>query len=114
MASLDHEAIYEAYKSESKPVVSIDDSAGAFDADGASVTLDDAKVAAARTALDAAAAAIAYKSQRTGADGTTDTIYPTIGDQLDNLYKDIVAGTVTTSGAFATAIKATKDKYPKP
>ena len=114
MASLDHEAIYEAYKSEAKPVVSIDDSAGAFDADGASVTLDDAKVAAARTALDTAAAAIAYKSQRTGADGTTDTIYPTIGDQLDALYKDIVAGTVTTSGAFATAIKATKDKYPKP
>jgi hypothetical protein len=112
--ALDHEAIYEAYKSEAKPVVSIDDSAGAFDADGASVTLDDAKVAAARTALDTAAAAIAYKSQRTGADGTTDTIYPTIGDQLDALYKDIVAGTVTTSGAFATAIKATKDKYPKP
>ena len=112
--ALDHEAIYEAYKSEAKPVVSIDDSAGAFDADGASVTLDDAKVAAARTALDTAAAAIAYKSKRTGADGTTDTIYPTIGDQLDNLYKDIVAGTVTTSGAFATAIKATKDKYPKP
>ena len=112
--ALDHEAIYEAYKSEAKPVVSIDDSAGAFDADGASVTLDNAKVAAARTALDTAAAAIAYKSKRTGADGTTDTIYPTIGDQLDNLYKDIVAGTVTTSGAFATAIKATKDKYPKP
>ena len=112
--ALDHEAIYEAYKSETKPVVSIDDSAGAFDADGASVSLDDAKVAAARTALDTAAAAIAYKSKRTGADGTTDTIYPTIGDQLDALYKDIVAGTVTTSGAFATAIKATKDKYPKP
>ena len=112
--ALDHEAIYEAYKSEAKPVVSIDDSAGAFDADGASVTLDNAKVAAARTALDTAAAAIAYKSKRTGADGTTDTIYPSIGDQLDALYKDIVAGTVTTSGAFATAIKATKDKYPKP
>ena len=110
----DHEAIYEAYKSEAKPVVSIDDSAGAFDADGAKVTLDDAKVAAARKSLDDAAALIAYKSKRTGADGTTDTIYPTIGDQLDNLYKDIVAGTVTTSGAFATAIKATKDKYPKP
>lgn len=112
--ALDHEAIYEAYKSEAKPVVTIDDSAGAFDADGNSVTLDNAKVAAARTALDTAAAAIAYKSKRTGADGTTDTIYPTIGDQLDALYKDIVAGTVTTSGAFATAIKATKDKYPKP
>ena len=112
--SLDHEAIYEAYKSETKPVVSIDDSAGAFAADGSKISLDDAKVAAARKALDDAAAAVAYKSKRTGADGTTDTIYPTIGDQLDNLYKDIVAGTVTTSGAFATAIKATKDKYPKP
>ena len=112
--ALDHEAIYEAYKLEAKPVVSIDDSAGAFDADGNKVTLDDAKVAAARKAIDDAAALVAYKSKRTGADGTTDTIYPTIGDQLDNLYKDIVAGTVTTSGAFATAIKATKDKYPKP
>ena len=39
--------------------------------------------------------------------------YPTIQEQLDSLYKDIVAGTVTTSGAFATAIKAVKDKYPK-
>ena len=112
--ALDHEAIYEAYKSETKPVVTIDDSAGAFDADGNKVTLDDAKVAAARKAIDDAAALVAYKSKRTGADGTTDTIYPTIGDQLDALYKDIVAGTVTTSGAFATAIKATKDKYPKP
>ena len=112
--ALDHEAIYEAYKSEAKPVVSIDDSAGAFDADGNSVTLDQSKIDAARTSLDTAAAAILYKTQRTGAAGTTDTIYPTIGDQLDALYKDIVAGTVTTSGAFATAIKATKDKYPKP
>ena len=112
--SLDHEAIYDAYKSESKPVVSIDDSAGAFDADGNKVELDDTKIAAARKSLDDAAALVAYKLKRTGEDGTTDTIYPTIGDQLDNLYKDIVAGTVTTSGAFATAIKATKDKYPKP
>jgi len=112
--ALDHEAIYEAYKSEAKPVVSIDDSAGAFDSDGNSVTLDQSKIDAARTSLDTAAAAILYKTQRTGAAGTTDTIYPTIGDQLDALYKDIVAGTVTTSGAFATAIKATKDKYPKP
>ena len=112
--ALDHEAIYEAYKSEAKPVVSIDDSAGAFDADGNSVTLDQSKIDAARTSLNTAAAAILYKTQRTGAAGTTDTIYPTIGDQLDALYKDIVAGTVTTSGAFATAIKATKDKYPKP
>lgn len=40
--------------------------------------------------------------------------YPSVKEQLDSLYKDIVAGTVTTSGAFATAIKVVKDKYPKP
>ena len=112
--SLDHEAIYEAYKSETKPVVSIDDTAGAFAADGSKVTLDDTKIAAARKSLDDAAAAILYKSQRTGAAGTTDTIYPTIGDQLDMLYKDMVAGKLDTTGTWATAIKATKDKYPKP
>ena len=39
--------------------------------------------------------------------------YPDLEEQLDSLYKDIVAGTVTTSGAFATAIKTVKDKYPK-
>tara|TARA_R100001163_G_scaffold18978_2_gene16774 strand:+ start:60 stop:389 length:330 start_codon:yes stop_codon:yes gene_type:complete len=108
--ALDHEAIRKAYPN----AVTIDDSAGAFDANGDSISLDASKVTEARTTLDAEAAAILYQKQRTGESGTTDTIYPSIGDQLDSLYKDIVAGTVTTSGAFATAIKATKDKYPKP
>ena len=108
---MDHEAIYEAYKSEAKPVVTIDDSAGAFDADGNKVTLDDAKVAAARKALDDAAAAIKYKSDRT-TNGST--IYASIGDQLDMLYKDIVAGKVDTTGTWATHIKAVKDANPKP
>ena len=109
--ALYHEAIYKAYAG---TVVSIDDSAGAFDASGNSVSLDQSKIDSARATLNAEAAAILYQKQRTGEAGTTDTIYPSIGDQLDNLYKDIVAGTVTTSGAFATAIKAVKDKYPKP
>ena len=39
--------------------------------------------------------------------------YPEIGEQLDKLYKDIVAGTVTSSGEFAKAIKAVIDNYPK-
>ena len=112
--SLDHEAIYEAYKSEAKPVVSIDDSAGAFAADGSKIELDDAKVAAARKSLDDALAATEYQRKRTGEAGTTDTIYPTIGDQLDMLYKDMLAGKLDTTGTWATAIKATKDKYPKP
>ena len=108
--ALDHEAIYEAYKSEAKPVVSIDDSAGAFDADGNSVTLDQSKIDAARTSLDTAASAILYRSQRTGAAGTTDTIYASIGDQLDMQYKDAVNGTTT----WKDHVAAVKAKYPKP
>ena len=108
--ALDHEAIYEAYKSEAKPVVSIDDSAGAFDADGNSVTLDQSKIDAARTSLNAAAAAILYRSQRTGVAGTTDTIYASVGDQLDMQYKDAVNGTTT----WKDHVAAVKAKYPKP
>ena len=108
--ALDHEAIYEAYKSEAKPVVSIDDSAGAFDADGNSVTLDQSKIDAARTSLNASAAAILYRSQRTGAAGTTDTIYASVGDQLDMQYKDAVNGTTT----WKDHVAAVKAKYPKP
>ena len=108
--ALDHEAIYEAYKSEAKPVVSIDDTAGAFDADGNSVTLDQSKIDAARTSLNTAAAAILYRSQRTGAAGTTDTIYASVGDQLDMQYKDSVNGTTT----WKDHVAAVKAKYPKP
>ena len=106
--SLDHEAIYKAYAG---TVVSIDDSAGAFDASGNSVSLDQSLVDAARTSLDAEAAAVKYKTDRT-TNGST--IYASFGDQLDMLYKDIVAGTVTTSGTWATHIKAVKDANPKP
>jgi len=105
--SLDHEAIRKAYPN----AVTIDDSTGAFDASGNSVSLDQSKIDAARTALDAEAAAIKYQTDRT-TDGST--TYASIGDQLDMLYKDIVAGTVTTSGTWATHIKAVKDANPKP
>ena len=105
--ALDHEAIYSAY---SGTVVSIDDSAGAFDKYGNSVTLDAVKVAAARTSLDTAAAAVLYKTQRTGEAGTTDTIYASIGDQLDMQYKDAVNGTTT----WKDHVAAVKAKYPKP
>ena len=105
---LDHEAIYKAYTG---TVVSIDDSAGAFDVSGNSVSLDQSLIDAARTTLDAEAAAVKYKTDRTTNGSTT---YASIGDQLDMLYKDIVAGTVTTSGTWATHIKAVKDANPKP
>ena len=105
--SLDHEAIRKAYPN----AVTIDDGAGAFDASGISISRDSSLVTAARTTLDAEAAAIKYQTDRTTNGSTT---YASIGDQLDMLYKDIVAGTVTTSGTWATHIKAVKDANPKP
>ena len=105
--SLDHEAIRRAYPN----VITIDDGTGAFDASGNSVSLNNSNVAAARVALDAEAAAVKYKTDRTK-DGSTK--YAPTGDQLDMLYKDIVDGTLTTSGTWATHVKAVKDANPKP
>ena len=112
--SIDHEAIYLAYRDESKPVVSIDDTAGAFDADGNKVELEADKIANAREVLNQHAAATLYKKQRTGEAGTQDTVYDTIGNQLDMLYKDMLAGKLDTTGTWATHIAAVKAKYPKP
>ena len=104
--ALDHEAIRKAYPN----AVTIDDSAGAFDASGNSVSLDQTKIDAARTTLNNEAAAILYRKQRTGEAGTTDTIYASIGDQLDMQYKDAVNGTTT----WKDHVAAVKAKYPKP
>tara|TARA_R100000315_G_scaffold58108_1_gene33082 strand:- start:32 stop:355 length:324 start_codon:yes stop_codon:yes gene_type:complete len=106
--ALDHEAIYKAYAG---TVVSIDDTKGAFDKDGKSVTLEQSKIDTARTELNTAAAAIKYQTDRTTNGSTT---YDTIGNQLDMLYKDIVAGKLDTTGTWATHIKAVKDANPKP
>ena len=104
---LDHNAIRRAYPN----VTTINDKTGAFDQNGNSVTLEQSKIDVARATLDAEAAAVKYKTDRT-TNGST--IYASFGDQLDMLYKDIVAGTVTTSGTWATHIKAVKDANPKP
>ena len=105
--NLDHEAIRKAYPD----AVTIDDSTGAFDSSGNSITLDQSKIDAARVTLDADAAAVKYKTDRT-TDGST--IYSSFGDQLDMLYKDMVAGKLDTTGTWATHIKAVKDANPKP
>jgi hypothetical protein len=93
---LDHEAIAKAYPN----ALTIDDGTGVFDKDGKSITLEQSKIDAARTTLDAEAAAIAYQGQRKAE-------YPSIEDQLDTIYHSGVAG-------WKTKIKAIKDKYPKP
>ena len=108
--ALDHEAIYKAYAG---TVVSIDDSAGAFDKDGKSVALEQSKIDAARTTLNAEAAAIKYQTDRT-TDGSK--TYDTIGNQLDMLFKAIDADSdlKTKFATWHTHIKAVKDANPKP
>ena len=94
--SYDHEAIYKAYSD----CVRIDDASGAYKEDGSKITLVQSDIDAARVTLDAEAAAIAYQGQRKAE-------YPSIEDQLDDIYHNGVAG-------WKTTIKAIKDKYPKP
>ena len=106
--ALDHEAIYKAYAG---TVVTIDDSAGAFDKDGKSVSLSQTKINAARKAINDELAATKYKRDRT-TDGST--VYASFGDQLDMLYADMLAGKLDTTGTWATHIKAVKDANPKP
>ena len=107
MSSLDHTAIRKAYPD----AVTIDDGTGAFDKDGKSITLEQSKIDAARTTLNTEAAAVKYKTDRT-TDGST--TYDTIGNQLDMLYADMLAGKLDTTGTWATHIKAVKDANPKP
>ena len=104
---LDHEAIFKAYPD----AVTVDDGTGAFKADGSQITLVQSDIDAARVTLDAEAAAVKYKTDRT-TDGST--TYDTIGNQLDMLYADMLAGKLDTTGTWATHIKAVKDANPKP
>jgi len=105
--SLDHEAIYKAYPD----AVTVDDGTGAFKADGSQITLVQSDIDSARVTLDAEAAAVKYKTDRTTNGSTT---YDTIGDQLDMLYADMLAGKLDTTGTWATHIKAVKEANPKP
>ena len=103
----DFDAIRKAYPD----AVTIDESLGAFKADGSQITLVQSDIDAARVTLDAEAAAVKYKTDRT-TDGST--TYDTIGNQLGMLYDDIIAGKVDATGSFAIHNKAVKDANPKP
>ena len=105
--TLDHKAIRKAYPE----ATDILDDLGAFKADGTKITLVQSDIDAARVTLDLEAAAIKCKTDRT-TDGSK--IYASFGDQLDMLYKDIVAGKLDTTGTWATHIKEVKDANPKP
>ena len=99
----DHLAVRKAYSD----AVIVDDGNGVFKEDGTEISIDQTLVDAARVELDK----LNYQTNRT-TNGST--IYASFGDQLDMLYKDIVAGKLDTTGTWATHIKAVKDANPKP
>lgn len=107
--SYDHEAIYKAYAG---TVVRIDDLSGAFDKDGKSVSLEQSKIDSARATLDAEAALVKYKTDRTTNGSTT---YASTGDQLDLLWHAIDADEdlKVKFASFYNSIKAVKDANPK-
>ena len=108
MPIYDHNAIRKAYPS----VAYIDDtSSQILDASGNTVSVDQSKIDAARSTLDAEAAAVKYKTDRTK---NGSTVYAEIGEQLGMLYDDIIAGKLDATGSFAIHNKAVKDANPKP
>jgi hypothetical protein len=95
-----HEAIRELYAN----VVTIDDTAGAFDKDGKAVSIDEDAVTAKANEL---ATANAYVGKRLGA-------YPQLAEQFDMLFRDIAANKVTTDGELYKALAKVKSDNPKP
>tara|TARA_B100000676_G_C17365313_1_gene477848 strand:- start:36 stop:326 length:291 start_codon:yes stop_codon:yes gene_type:complete len=90
-----HEAIRELYSN----VVTVSDSAGAFDKDGKLVSVDEDKVKTKMTELKTAYDKLQYQRDRKDA-------YPSIEDQLDEIYHNGI-------DSWKTKIKAVKDKHPK-
>ena len=97
--SLDHDAIRKAYPN----AVTIDDSTGAFDESGNSISLDQTKINSARATLDSEYAALEYSRKRVEQ-------YASIQDQLDMQYWDNVNGTTTWKDHIAKV----KSDNPKP
>jgi len=100
--SLDHDAIFKAYPD----ACVIDDQAGVKKIDGTSITLNQSKINSARAALDAEAAAIAYKSVR-------QPLYPSLGDFADAMYWNS-KGDSTKLEAYYAACEKVKTDNPKP
>ena len=91
----DIDAVAKAYPD----AVAVDSILGAFDKDGKNISIDDAKVATARTELDK----LKYQDNRL-------QDYPSIEDQLDMQYWDKKNGTTT----WVDAVAKVKSDNPKP
>ena len=108
MAILDHQAIRKAYPD----AIMIDDSTGAFKADGSKITLVQSAIDAARVELNK----LNYKQDRVLGVGST-IGYPQINIQLDQLYHDIDAGKFgadAKTGDWFVGISSVKTAFPKP
>ena len=108
MANYDHDAIYKAYPN----VVTIDDSTGAFDASGNSITIAQSNVDAERVELNK----LNYKSERVVGSATTSGYLP-LQEQLDQLYHDMKDGKLgvgATTGSWYVGITSVKTSFPKP
>ena len=95
---MNHQAIYNTHPN----VVSIDDTAGCFDADGNPVAIDQSLVDEEVARLQADYDSKAYARARAEA-------YASIGDQLDMQYWDSVNGSRT----WLDHIEAVKEAHPK-
>jgi len=98
-----HDAIYRAYPG---TVVRIDDSTGAFDADGNQITLDQALVDAAAAEIQAELDATQYQRNR-------QPEYPSLATFADAYYW-AQKGDNTKMDEYVAACDAVKAKYPKP
>ncbi len=100
---LDHQAILKAYAG---TVAIIEDSKGAFDKDGNSVSLDQSKIDSARATLDAEYAKVKYKDDR-------QPLYPPLEDFADAMYWNS-KGDSTKLEAYYAACEKVKIDNPKP
>ena len=92
---MNHEAVLALYPQ----VTTVDDGAGAFDAEGNKVEID-------LNLVNAWVNPNAYKFQRIKQ-------YPRIADQLDMLWHAIDSGSLDKDSDFYKSLKAVKDANPK-
>ena len=100
--ALDNTAIRKAYPN----AVTIDDSTGAFDKDGKSITLVQSKIDAARATIDSDYAKVRYKDERK-------PLYPPLEDFADAMYWNN-KGDSNKLTAYYAACEKVKADNPKP
>jgi len=97
----------EAYR----PLTGVDSNNTAIEnADASTWTINWADVVAKKAELEKEFTDNEYQRKRSGIDGTTDTVYASIAEQLDMQYWDSINGTTK----WKDHINAVKAKYPKP